>query len=431
MAILLTSRSFQLSARVLILAALFHPFEVGGAEMSARRFGQWLRSQGHTVGVLTTAPTLDDEVWGVIEDGLTVFRTHMPRPFSMFDRSPKSAARKARWHFLDHFAPFNRRLARRVIADFVPDIVSANVVQGLGHNMIAEFGRAGLPVVYTQHDLGLACINQFRFRNGRECTGHCAPCRASTIVKRRQLATVDRLSLISPSRANLETLGEFTPITELPGYAIPNANHYPEPAQPRVPSDVTRLLFVGRLASSKGVDVAIEALRPLTERHRFTLTVLGSGPDEAMLHEMAQNLHWVNFGGHVSVAEVSEAMNQADLLLVPSTWRENSPGVVLQAHAIGLPVLASRTGGIPELIEEGVDGLLVAPGDVDRWRAELDRLLGNPDEISRLRSNVVAAIPGRQPERRAQQIWEVFKGTREPGTQMPSIGPKERVFPRA
>jgi glycosyltransferase involved in cell wall biosynthesis len=78
----------------------------------------------------------------------------------------------------------------------------------------------------------------------------------------------------------------------------------------------------------------------------------------------------------LSVAQdISNIMVNSDILCIPSIWAENSPGVVIHALSLGLPVIGSDKAGIPELVEDGKNGLLVPPGDMLAWQVALERIL--------------------------------------------------------
>jgi glycosyltransferase involved in cell wall biosynthesis len=207
----------------------------------------------------------------------------------------------------------------------------------------------------------------------------------------RYLRSMERLGFISPSTANLEKLQSFQPVDEYPCFRVLNANEYPRPAAARQPADRLRLLYVGRLHSSKGVGVAIEALDGLDPSLGFSLDILGSGPDEAQLRAQYGDRPWLRFGGHVSLQEVADRMENSDALLVPSIWNENSPGVVIQALSQGLPVIGSAKGGIPELVVHNRNGLLIAPGDVAAWRAALAGVIADPALLEPLRRHALAS----------------------------------------
>lgn len=142
------------------------------------------------------------------------------------------------------------------------------------------------------------------------------------------------------------------------------------------------LVFVGRLAPVKGLRVLIEALRLRRAREGaddLRLTVVGDGEDRPALEAMAAPLgDAVRFTGYRSQDEVAGILATADAFALAS-FAEGVPVVLMEAMAAGLPVIAPRITGIPELVEDGVSGILVPPGDAQALAAAIDRLAGLPD----------------------------------------------------
>ncbi|UWQ23181.1 glycosyltransferase family 4 protein [Jannaschia sp. W003] len=141
------------------------------------------------------------------------------------------------------------------------------------------------------------------------------------------------------------------------------------------------ILFVGRLAAVKGVRVLLEAFARVRAAHPDArLTLVGDGDERAAIEDHARALgcdDGVRFTGYLNQDEVAEALAQADLFALPS-FAEGVPVVLMEAMAARLPVLATRIAGIPELVEDGVAGRLVPPGDVDAFADALDALLNDP-----------------------------------------------------
>jgi glycosyltransferase involved in cell wall biosynthesis len=160
------------------------------------------------------------------------------------------------------------------------------------------------------------------------------------------------------------------------------------------------VLFVGRLTPHKGVDVLIRALPPDAR-----LTVIGSEghdsrPPERNYPELLRSLaigRRVEFRGAVDDDELARRYRTAAVVVVPSverTWygrriavSELLGLVALEAMASGTPVIASRVGGLPEIVEEGVTGYLVPPGDVPALRARITAVLAEPAGAARLGEN--------------------------------------------
>lgn len=130
------------------------------------------------------------------------------------------------------------------------------------------------------------------------------------------------------------------------------------PVSPLPFSTPLKLVFVGRLSPEKGLDVLLQALRGFT-KDQLSLTVVGDGGERAKLEAMADEK--VTFVGFQK--NVADFLAQAHALVLPSL-REGLPLTLIEATACGLPVIASRVGGVPELITEGENGILVTPGEV-------------------------------------------------------------------
>lgn len=140
-----------------------------------------------------------------------------------------------------------------------------------------------------------------------------------------------------------------------------------------------RLLFVGRLAAVKGVPVLFQAMQAVAADHPdLSLTLIGDGPERRMLEDQARAMGLsgkVHFAGYKGQAEVAAALRETDLLVLPS-FAEGLPVVLMEALAARVPVLTTRIAGVGELVEDGISGRLVAPGDpvalADALRALLD-----------------------------------------------------------
>ncbi|MGH2756833.1 MAG: glycosyltransferase family 4 protein [Actinomycetota bacterium] len=141
-----------------------------------------------------------------------------------------------------------------------------------------------------------------------------------------------------------------------------------------------RLLFAGVLTSLKGADVLVRAMHMLVEEGRdLELVVAGTGPAEKTLRSQVHDLGLesrIRFAGFVDQAQLQKEMSQAMCLVLPS-FSEGLGRVILEAMACARPVIASRVGGTPELITEGVTGLLAGPGDSHDLAQKIRILLDN------------------------------------------------------
>ena len=174
-----------------------------------------------------------------------------------------------------------------------------------------------------------------------------------------------------------------------------------------------RLLTVGRLAGVKGQAVLLDAVAELAGRGvAVELTVAGDGPERERLERHAAALGVtgsVTFLGAVGQDRVAELYAGADAFCM-SSFAEGVPTVLMEAMASGLPVVSTGIMGIPELVEDGVTGLLVPPARPDLLADALARLAADPDARRSMgAAGRRAVVEGRDPRRCAQRLLEAFE----------------------
>lgn len=132
------------------------------------------------------------------------------------------------------------------------------------------------------------------------------------------------------------------------------------------------IIYLGRLAEVKGLEYLIEAVRLIEDCPE--VIIAGSGPEETRLRQLAEGLR-IRFTGRIT--DTSEVYTQGRFYVLPSL-SEGLPQAALEAMSYGLPVIATRVGGVPEIIEHGKTGFLVRPGDAGELREYMEKLIHDP-----------------------------------------------------
>jgi glycosyltransferase involved in cell wall biosynthesis len=273
-----------------------------------------------------------------------------------------------------------RWLIRRYHADVVH---FHNLFPALSPAVIRAAAAEGVPVVMTLHNFRLMCLPATFLRDGRvceDCLGRLpwpgvvhgcyrgsraqSAVLATSFVLHRWLGTFERVRqfiAVSGFVRDKHVAAGFDPsrIVVKPNFAWPG---------PRREGPGRFFLFLGRLSPEKGVAALLRAWRPDLGR----LLVVGEGPEAPRLRRLAPG--GVEFLGAVPHEEARRLVAQARAVLVPSIWYEAFPRVVVEAYASGVPVVASRIGALPEVVEDEVTGLLVEPGSPASWAAAVERL---------------------------------------------------------
>jgi len=307
-------------------------------------------------------------------------------------------------------AAINWLAARRAVRPagrFRPDVIYTNTLASPLGGMLAR--RLHVPNVwhareFVREDFGA------RFEWG----------------KRASLRFVDRTSarVVCNSQAVRESLAACIPAAKMQVVynGIVSEAHSPPQRPPRtVLSAEPRLALIGAVTEHKGPRDAIEALGVLNEQGvRATLREVGTGSDayvrrlKALASRLGvgEQIQWCGF-----VANVAEkVLAEVDMVVVCSRC-EAFGRVAVEAMASGCPVVGTRAGGLPEILEDGVTGLLYPPGDVAALAAQIRRLMGEPDLHRRLAVNGIEMARNRfSVEKYVGRMVDVLREAAKAGT---------------
>ena len=271
------------------------------------------------------------------------------------------------------------RRVRDVVRDEGIDVVHVhNVFPTLSPAVLRGARAGGAAVVMTLHNYRLMCLPGDFLRDDaicQDCMGH-VPWRgvrdrcyrgsvggsatiAAALALHRAAGTYDDVSLFLAISAFVKAKHVEGGIAADRIVVKPN---FSWPA-PRRSGPGEYFLFVGRLAREKGLDTLLAAWS--SGDPPGLLRVVGDGPEADRLRATAPP--GVEFLGAVPNERVAELIRDARALLVPSRWYEGASKVGVEAYRAGVPVIASRIGALPEIVEDGVSGMLVEPDDVDGW----------------------------------------------------------------
>jgi glycosyltransferase involved in cell wall biosynthesis len=371
--VITNARSRRLA--VTLVNSLYPPIAVGGAEKVVQKLAETLAQREHRVSVITLSPH-----GGRVEQiaGITVVRlpTDVPWPFGT---SYKSIARRIRTKVKDRYSTTMRTRVRAVLSELRPDIVHTNSLLGFSVSVWDAARSLDLPIVHTAHDWYLPCMRSTMLRSGRICTKQCSAC--SLYTERRKSASARVSAFVGVSefvrRAHLDC-GFFTRTGVTTAIYNPRPALHAAAAPGLVHGGPLRLGFLGRIEAAKGVELLLATLRPL--KADFRLHIGGVGNDElvARLKNQYSDQRFVWLGR----VDPNEFYRQIDVLVVPSLWNEPFGLVIGEANSHGIPVVAARRGGIPEIVQDGRTGFLFNPDQPSELADIVVRLAADPSLVT-------------------------------------------------
>jgi glycosyltransferase involved in cell wall biosynthesis len=146
------------------------------------------------------------------------------------------------------------------------------------------------------------------------------------------------------------------------------------------------IVYCGRLSKEKGLFLLLDAVKELKN---VNLKIIGDGPLKPILEEKIRDekIENTQLLGYRAGEELKELIRASSFVVVPSEWYENNPRTIIEAFALGKPVLGARIGGIPELVIENRTGLTFEPGDTADLRSKIACLIGDRDKIAEMGKN--------------------------------------------
>ena len=407
----------------------YYPESLGGTEVYVAALCRRLRDAGHAVAVVapdTTGARQYDH------DGVSVFRYPVPAAATRDEAQGRVAARGTeRLHEW-------LRTAR-------PDVFHLHsIVTGLGVFEAAAARRIGARIVVTHHlpNLGYICASGTLLQwNERSCDGVCEPRKcAACVLKTRGLpkklarapaaiprtaghwlrrlpgrlgTTLSLSAAIADNRDMQQRLLDVTDCTvvlndaarrileangAVPSSVVVNrlgiSSQPPDRQRRTATRPPVRFGFVGRFHETKGVYELARAIKrtPPGVDFRFEFRGPASSASDRRVRDQVRRIvagdARVTFADAVDHTRIFDLLVAYDVVCCPSTWFENGPTVAIEAMAVGTPIVGTRFGNFPELVVDGVNGRLVAPGDEGELAAALADIAGHPSIVDRWRENV-------------------------------------------
>lgn len=346
----------------------------------------------------------------------------------------------------------------RLLDELHPDVVHIQHLMHLSTGIVEEAKQRNIPVVLTLHDYWLLCPQGQRFKNNSEvcnnaCLEDCVGCvgyqlsvpsyairlfhrnlprfcieagrrfyqaqalknsiRSQHILEERRKRMKAVCALIDRFLAPSQFIRDQFIEAGVPKEKIIHLPHGYPAAQNKEKSESAclRFAFIGNLLPAKGTHILIESFNQLRDE-KATLKIFGQeGSYKSKVLDYPRRLRRSAKNKNISFQPVfdhslwQEVFRDIDVLVVPSLWHENTPLVILEALATGTPVLATNTGGIPELLTDGQGAWLVQPGDAQDLLNKIRLLINTPAHRQALKAAPLSAF---SLEHHVQELEKIY-----------------------
>lgn len=344
---------------ILFINTLYSPHIGGGAEVICQEQVEGFQRRGYTVSVLTTSPNL-----GLCQEdvnGITVYRAGIKNFYWHFSNSKPNKYVRMLWHIRDIYNVGMRKYVREVMQKEKPDVVICHNLAGFSISVWDVIKERKVPIIQVLHDLYLLCPGSNMFKYERACEKQCRICSLMRFCHKGKSKDIN--VVVGVSNYVLERLKRSGYFSNAKARVIYNARNMPESNEHRSRNIEFpfRIGYIGTLSKVKGVEWLIRTFMRLDIN--ATLFIAGRGESieyEEYLKKITSVDKRISFLGYIKPADF---FSQIHLSIVPSIWSDTFPTVAIESCAYSVPVIATRVGGLPEIIHDGINGLLIEPLD--------------------------------------------------------------------
>ena len=389
--------------KVLYINTLYAPYAVGGAERVVQTLAEGAIEAGHEAVVVATVP--GKAISAAWVNGTKVHYVGLRNLYWPFSERRNPTALKPLWHALDTRQYWMASAVGRILDTERPDLVHTHSLSGFSTLVWRSVKQRGLPLVHTLHDYYLLCPKATMFRANKNCRRQCIRCSPYALLRRHGSNLVDEVTGVSKFVLERHLSHHYfhaTPRKEVIYNAYKTKAAASRSGTQSLP---VRFGYLGRLDPSKGLEVLLDAVRQLPHGS-WELRIGGKGlaSYESHLRDRYE-APATSFLGYVETDPFFETI---DVLVVPSVWHEPSPRVISEAYSHGVPVIGSRTGGIPELVENERTGFVFDNKRSIDLAAKMRACIDNPSMIGYMSQDCLKRAKRLLPEVITAQYLEAY-----------------------
>jgi len=391
--------------KVCIINSLYRPYMRGGAETVTENILLGLKEAEHKSFLITLGKKNEK----IELEGVQIYKIKPFNLFSFIDISKSHFFLRIFWHGIDMLNFDSRRKIKKILQKEKPDVVLSHNLKGIGYLIPKLIKKMKIQHVHTLHDV------QLLRPSGLLLYGQEKPFLILDKIYERLCRHLFGSPdiVISPSSWLMDMYvkrGFFyrskrrivrNPIGE---YETRNIE---KNGRKNIADSKVSFLYVGQLEPSKGIVFLLETLKHL-DRKDWELRIAGSGSLEEEIKKTVSDDDRFKFYGFIKRSRLSNVFFQSDCTIIPSLCYENSPTVIYESFAAGVPVIASDIGGIPELVKDQINGFTFEPGDKDNLTKVLCFYLDHPQIIEQLKKNTKSSIKNFSAKKYLQEVFSLL-----------------------
>ncbi len=375
--------------KICLINNLYYPDKRGGAEEMVLSIANELKKEGHRVVVICSSSDYQKTTNEKIED-INIYRIGYEKYFSFLEIDKHSTISRLLWRINQLNNKYSASMIYSILTKEKPDLVLSHNTLALGYNIIKTINNycesKKIKHITTIHDVQLIYPSGVLKPNDAN---------RGFLLKIYSFFTKNIYSscknVVFPSNALLKIYTKNGFFRKSNINVINNPIKIKSYDTQKSNSDKLKLLYLGQLEEHKGIIDLIKTIRQL-DSEKFHLTIAGRGSLIEKINKLIYIVTNIDFVGEFDESKRVQLLQDADVVVIPSTCFENSPMIIYEAFLSGTPVLASKIGGIPELVLDNETGWLFKPENIDSLKSKLLEIYDKKNDLDNIQKNCLELV---------------------------------------
>lgn len=402
---------------ILIVNTFYYPNLVGGTENSIKLLAEELVLQGNNVAVFTV-----DSQKGFYSEkinNVTIYRSNGKNVYNSL--ADKNGVKKLIYKIIEMRNYFVLSDLKKVLDEFKPDVAHTNNLFNMSPLILKYIKERNIKIVHTLRDYWFICPKSTLLNiKGDPCTKYCTEHNAfsclSHVVYRDYFKSFTKYidTVTAPSQFTLDLFVNMGYFRHNNTICIPNAIDFDENEvkniineRMRKKKNIVNYLFIGNLLKSKGIQYLIESFK-CTKNENSRLIICGDGDLKDYVRKSVLSDNRIIYKGAIYEEEKKNVLLESDVLIIPSIWYEPFGRVIIEAYKYGMPVIGTNMGGIPEIIDKDVSGVVISALNKDELIDAINHF-SDTEVIKKYLINLPQKLNEYSLEKQINKFIEIYK----------------------